>query len=58
MVLCMEGMQLLFSINVFGFEMLYEEFIEFVDCIVIEYYLEFGVLIIECLFDLFMSLDD
>ncbi|MBD57688.1 MAG: GGDEF domain-containing protein [Pseudoalteromonas sp.] len=58
MALRMEGMQLPLSINVFGPEMLHEEFIEFVDRIATEHHLEPGALIIECPLDLFMSLDD
>lgn len=58
MALRMEGIQLPLSINVFGPEMLHEEFIEFVDRIATEHRLEPGDLIIECPLDLFMGLDD
>ncbi len=58
MALRMEGIELPLSINVFGPEMLHEEFIEFVDRIMTEHRLEPGDLIIECPLDLFMSLDD
>jgi len=58
MALRMEGIELPLSINVFGPEMLHEEFIEFVDRIMAEHRLEPGDLIIECPLDLFMSLDD
>ncbi len=58
MALRMEGIELPLSINVFGPEMLHEEFIEFVDRIMNEHRLEPGDLIIECPLDLFMGLDD
>ncbi len=58
MALRMEGIELPLSINVFGPEMLNEEFIEFVDRIFSEHRLEIGDLIIECPLDLFMNLDD
>ncbi len=58
MALRLEGIQLPLSINVFGPEMLHEEFIEFVDHIITEHRLEAGDLIIECPLDLFMNLDD
>ncbi|MCQ8883011.1 GGDEF domain-containing phosphodiesterase [Pseudoalteromonas shioyasakiensis] len=58
MALRMEGIELPLSINVFGPEMLHEEFIEFVDRIMAEHRLEPGDLIIECPLDLFMNLDE
>lgn len=57
MVLKMEGIKMALSVNVFGPEMLHEEFIEFLDDVLLTHHLEAGDLIIECPSALFMSLD-
>jgi EAL domain-containing protein (putative c-di-GMP-specific phosphodiesterase class I) len=58
MALRMEGIAIALSINVFGPEMLNEEFVEFVDSITKEHKLEAGDLIVECPLHIFTSLDD
>lgn len=58
MALRMEGITMPLSINLFGSEMLNEEFIEFLDHIFIEHQLQAGDLIVECPLNLFMSLDE
>lgn len=58
MALRMEGISMPLSINLFGSEMLNEEFIEFIDRIFVEHQLQAGDLIVECPLNLFMSLDD
>ncbi|MCF6144310.1 hypothetical protein PMAG_a3153 [Pseudoalteromonas mariniglutinosa NCIMB 1770] len=58
MALRMEGISMPLSINLFGSEMLNEEFIEFIDRIFAEHNLQAGDLIIECPLNLFMSLDE
>ena len=57
MALKMEGIKMALSVNVFGPEMLHEEFIEFLDDVLLTHHLEAGDLIIECPSALFMSLD-
>lgn len=57
MALKMEGIKMALSVNVFGPEMLHEEFIEFLDNVLLTHHLEAGDLIIECPSALFMSLD-
>lgn len=57
MALKMEGIKMALSVNVFGPEMLHEEFIEFLDDVLLTHHLEAGDLIIECPSELFMSLD-
>lgn len=56
MALRMEGLSIPLSINVFGPEMLHEEFIEFIDGVLTEHQLSPGALIIECPAALFLSL--
>jgi len=58
MALRVEGIRIPLSINVFGSEMLNEEFIDFIDDVFTEHQLQPGDLIIECPLNLFMSLDD
>lgn len=58
MALKREGVAIPLSINVFGTEMLNEEFVEFVDGVVSEYSLNLGDLIIECPLHIFTDLDD
>ena len=58
MALKKEGVAIPLSINVFGTEMLNEEFVEFVDSVVSEYNLSSGNLIIECPLHIFTDLDD
>lgn len=57
LALKMDGQKVALSVNVFGPEMLHEEFIEFLDGVLLEHHLEAGDLIIECPSSLFMSLD-
>lgn len=57
MALRMDNIHMPLSVNVFGPEMLHEEFIEFLDRILLEHHLLPGDLIIECPSALFMSLD-
>ncbi|TMO68187.1 GGDEF domain-containing phosphodiesterase [Pseudoalteromonas aurantia] len=57
MALRMDNIYMPLSVNVFGPEMLHEEFIEFLDRILLEHHLLPGDLIIECPSALFMSLD-
>ena len=57
MALRMDNIHMPLSVNVFGPEMLNEEFIEFLDRILLEHHLLPGDLIIECPSALFMSLD-
>ena len=58
MALRIEGISIPLSINVFGPEMLNEEFIEFVDVVLSEHHLEAGDLIVECPLHIFTGLDD
>ncbi|WP_372759870.1 EAL domain-containing protein [Pseudoalteromonas sp.] len=58
MALRMEGIAIPLSINVFGPEMLNEEFVEFVDKTITEHHLKAGDLIVECPLHIFTSLDD
>ena len=58
MALRMENIAIPVSINVFGPEMLNEEYIEFIDKIINEHDLIAGDLIIECPLSLFMELGD
>ena len=58
MALRIEGITVPLSINVFGPEMLNEEFVEFVDSVISEHQLEPGDLIVECPLHIFTSLDD
>lgn len=58
MALRIEGMKIPLSINVFGPEMLNEEFIAFIDQVFLEHQLLPGDLIIECPLEVFMSLDE
>lgn len=58
MALRMENIAIPVSINVFGPEMLNEEYIEFIDKIINEHNLVAGDLIIECPLSLFMNLGD
>lgn len=58
MALRMENIAMPVSINVFGPEMLNEEYIEFIDKIINEHNLIAGDLIIECPLSLFMELGD
>lgn len=58
MALRMEGIKMPLSINVFGPEMLNEEFIAFIDQVFLEHQLLPGDLIIECPLEVFMNLDD
>lgn len=57
MALRMEGMAIPLSVNVFGPEMLNEEFVEFVDNITKDHQLETGDLIVECPLHIFTNLD-
>jgi EAL domain-containing protein (putative c-di-GMP-specific phosphodiesterase class I) len=57
MALKMDGIKMAISVNVFGPEMLDEEFIEFLDGVLMAHHLKAGDLIIECPSALFMSLD-
>ncbi|CCQ10832.1 diguanylate cyclase/phosphodiesterase (GGDEF & EAL domains) with PAS/PAC sensor(s) [Pseudoalteromonas luteoviolacea B = ATCC 29581] len=56
LALKMENQAIPLSINVFGPEMLHEEFIEFIDSVLSEHQLPSGSLIIECPAALFLSL--
>lgn len=56
MALKMENLSIPLSLNVFGPEMLHEEFIEFIDGVLQEHQLNPGSLIIECPAALFLSL--
>lgn len=58
MALRMEGIAIPLSINVFGPEMLNEEFVEFVDKVTSNHHLEAGDLIVECPLHVFTSLDN
>ena len=58
MALRIEGISIPLSINVFGPEMLNEEFIEFVDVVLSEHHLQAGDLIVECPLHIFTGLDD
>lgn len=58
MALRMEGMSVPLSVNLFGPEMLNEEFVDFVYGVIGEYQLRPGDLIIECPLHVFTSLDD
>ena len=58
MALRMEGMPVPLSVNLFGSEMLNEEFVDFVYAVIGEHQLRPGDLIIECPLDVFTSLDD
>ncbi|ALQ09424.1 diguanylate phosphodiesterase [Pseudoalteromonas sp. Bsw20308] len=58
MALRIEGIAIPLSINVFGPEMLNEEFVEFVDRITSEHQLEAGDLIVECPLHIFTNLDN
>ncbi|MBH0021419.1 EAL domain-containing protein [Pseudoalteromonas sp. SWXJ133] len=58
MALRVEGISIPLSINVFGPEMLNEEFVEFVDVVINEHHLEAGDLIVECPLHIFAGLDD
>ena len=57
MALRMEGIKMPLSINVFGPEMLNEEFISFIDQVFTEHQLLPGDLIIECPLEVFLNLD-
>jgi diguanylate cyclase len=57
-VLQREGFRIPLSINVFGPEMLSEEFVEFVASVISEYQLKAGDLIVECPLHIFLNLDD
>ncbi|WP_082078900.1 GGDEF domain-containing phosphodiesterase [Pseudoalteromonas rubra] len=57
LALRMEGIAMPLSLNLFGPEMLHEEFIEFIDHVLVEHQLKPGDLIIECPSSLFTSLD-
>jgi len=57
MALRMEGIKMPLSINVFGSEMLNEEFISFIDQVFNEHKLLPGDLIIECPLEVFLNLD-
>ena len=58
MALRMEGMSVPLSVNLFGPEMLNEEFVDFVYGVIGEHQLRPGDLIIECPLHVFTSLDD
>lgn len=58
MALRIEGIAIPLSINVFGPEMLNEEFVEFVDNVITEHNLQIGDLIVECPLHIFTGLDD
>jgi EAL domain-containing protein (putative c-di-GMP-specific phosphodiesterase class I) len=58
MALRMEGMSVPLSVNLFGPEMLNEEFVDFVYGIIGEHQLRPGDLILECPLHIFTSLDD
>ncbi|MFM9785531.1 EAL domain-containing protein, partial [Streptomyces scabiei] len=58
MALRMEGIKMPLSINIFGPEMLNEEFIAFIDQVFLEHHLLPGDLIIECPLEVFMNLDE
>ncbi|ADT67244.1 GGDEF domain-containing phosphodiesterase [Pseudoalteromonas sp. SM9913] len=58
MALRMEGMSVPLSVNLFGPEMLNEEFVDFVYGVISEHQLRPGDLIIECPLHVFTSLDD
>ncbi|TMP29933.1 GGDEF domain-containing protein [Pseudoalteromonas rubra] len=57
LALRVEGIAMPLSLNLFGPEMLHEEFIEFIDHVLLEHQLKPGDLIIECPSSLFTSLD-
>ncbi|TMP35059.1 GGDEF domain-containing phosphodiesterase [Pseudoalteromonas rubra] len=57
LALRVEGISMPLSLNLFGPEMLHEEFIEFIDHVLLEHQLKPGDLIIECPSSLFTSLD-
>ncbi|ALU43773.1 GGDEF domain-containing phosphodiesterase [Pseudoalteromonas rubra] len=57
LALRMEGIAMPLSLNLFGPEMLHEEFIEFIDHVLLEHQLKPGDLIIECPASLFTSLE-
>ena len=58
MALRMEGMSVPLSVNLFGPEMLNEEFVDFVYGVIGEHQLRPGDLILECPLHIFTSLDD
>ncbi|PWS54546.1 GGDEF domain-containing phosphodiesterase [Pseudoalteromonas sp. meg-B1] len=58
MALRMEGMRVPLSVNLFGPEMLNEEFVDFVYGVIGEHQLRPGDLILECPLHIFTSLDD
>lgn len=58
MALRIEGIAMPLSINLFGPEMLNEEFVEFVDSVVNEHKLQHGDLIVECPLHIFTDLDN
>jgi len=58
MALRIEGIAIPLSINLFGPEMLNEEFVEFVDSVVSEHRLQHGDIIVECPLHIFTDLDD
>jgi len=58
MALRIEGIAIPLSINLFGPEMLNEEFVEFVDSVVSEHNLQHGDLIVECPLHIFTDLDN